>query len=41
MIDYDAIDVNVAPEFQSEQEKIAVERKRTTASQFDAQKESK
>ena len=34
VIDYDAIDVNVAPEFQSEQEKLMAERKITTASQF-------
>ena len=41
VIDYDAIDVNDVPEFQTEQEKIIAERKRTTASQFDFQNETK
>ena len=40
VMDYDAIDQNGVTEYQSEQEKIFAERKKTTASQFDFQPES-
>ena len=40
VVDYDAIDLNPVSEYQSEQEKILAERKKTTASQFDFQNES-
>ena len=39
-MDYDAIDQTGVTEYQSEQEKIFAERKKTTTSQFDFQNES-